>query len=142
MRLPASDAGKLENAAVPADAGGGIGPAQRIEALAGRAGSFWKGNSTAQSCGRSTAFQSLSSNSERPTGTKLPVLEKFPAAEIEILGRIAGVAEMETPAEIEQQALPVGVALLRLIGRDRVRLLLFGQRRHCSSGGGRHHASL
>src|ERR1039458_4923486 len=42
------------------------------------AGSFWNGNSMAQSCGRSTDFQSASSKSKVPTGPKFPDLEKLP----------------------------------------------------------------
>jgi RNA polymerase sigma factor (sigma-70 family) len=72
------------------------------------AGSFSKGSSMAQSCGRSTGFQSLSSKARElaaPKAARSSGNCRPRRCRSRSLWRIVGVAEVEAPAEIEQQAL-------------------------------------
>ena len=99
--------GNLELAPIPAHAGLGIAAAERACSRATFCSSSWtKGSSTAQSWGR-LSVRHLESSNLALAKSKSPVLAKspWPYAEAEIAGRIAAVAELELPAEVEEQML-------------------------------------
>ena len=69
---------QFEDAPILADAGLGVITTEVVKALVGHRRIVLNGNSTAQSWGRSTAFESLSSKPTVPAGRKEPVFWKLP----------------------------------------------------------------
>jgi len=116
---PEVGGGQIEQLAVPADAGRRKRRPSGLEPRVIRESSLdcSKGNSTAQSCGQVDGLP-LAVVEVRARGGQHPAgLRKLAAtAESEVALRIAGVAEMKAPAEIEQQALARRCGLSRRAG--------------------------
>ncbi len=95
---------QLENAAVPANAGGGIRAAQRIKTLAGERRVVGKRQVDGPIVRQIDGLPIVIVEQQCGDGAEVAGLGEV-AAEIEVLRRVGGVAQMEAPAEIEQQFL-------------------------------------
>jgi hypothetical protein len=106
MRLPRRG-GQFEDAAIPADAGGRISAAQRIEALAGQRGIVFEGQLDGPVVRQIDGLPVAVVEGRGAGGNKAACLLEIAGAPLpnpKSLAGSFGVAEVEAPAEIEQQA--------------------------------------
>ena len=132
--------GQLEDAAIPAHAGGRVVPSQRVEAFAGQRGIVLErqldGPIVGQIDGSPVAVVEGDGAGREEVSGLLEIAGPA-AAESEVFCGVVGMAEMEAPAKIEQQPLAESVRKGWIGCGGRVRRVLHNTRGEWTRGLGR-----
>src|SRR5581483_9803669 len=98
--------GQVEDTAIPADTSGCIGSAEGVKAFAGERGVIGKGQLNSPVMGQVDGSPVTVVEGGVGRGKEVAgflEVARAAAAEAEVFGRVVGIAEVETPAEVEEE---------------------------------------